>query len=347
MADPESSDSRGNDLPRAVARAGNAAGFSRTNPLTGGSTIERVELIGPGPLVGTLTMPSSDSTGGAWAAVLLNSGHLHRVGPGRSYVELARRLASSGTTVLRLDFSGIGDSPGRPSSGPYDARRLEEARAAFDHLQRELGIRHFVPMGICSGADTAFELARHDARVSAAALINGRLTDATIYLDAEAELRRRWKTRGYRRRLLSPSSWLRLLTGRSDLTSLARTVIAPIRKRSAPSLPKQARLASLEELSRNGTKLLLVFSEGAIMWELLEHWLVDPAHWLRELGMSVERLRDADHVFTPIRSRQRLFEIIEDWLATATSAIGTDGLHDEGLDLNETRSGSERETDSL
>ncbi|HWU86648.1 MAG TPA: hypothetical protein VN253_05215, partial [Kofleriaceae bacterium] len=43
-------------------------------------------------------------------AVLLNSGLMHRVGPFRTGVELARSLAARGVRVLRYDRSGLGDS---------------------------------------------------------------------------------------------------------------------------------------------------------------------------------------------------------------------------------------------
>src|SRR5689334_20064244 len=58
-------------------------------------------------LVGIVTTPAetrADRTG----VILLNAGVVHRVGPNRLYVTLARRLAQAGLTVLRFDHSGIG-----------------------------------------------------------------------------------------------------------------------------------------------------------------------------------------------------------------------------------------------
>src|SRR5215472_19382863 len=48
--------------------------------------------------------------------ILLNPGIVHRVGPGRIYVKIARALAAKGFVVLRFDFSGIGDSAARHDS---------------------------------------------------------------------------------------------------------------------------------------------------------------------------------------------------------------------------------------
>ena len=41
------------------------------------------------------------------AVVLLNAGILHRVGPYRLHVDLARKLVSMNFTVLRFDLSGM------------------------------------------------------------------------------------------------------------------------------------------------------------------------------------------------------------------------------------------------
>jgi len=57
------------------------------------------------------------------AIVLLNAGVLHRVGPNRLYVKIARKLASAGFVVLRFDLSGIGDSKARRDNLPLSFER--------------------------------------------------------------------------------------------------------------------------------------------------------------------------------------------------------------------------------
>lgn len=61
------------------------------------------------PLVGIITHPEIDV--GLPTVILLNAGLIHRIGPNRVYVRLARHLAGLGFQVLRFDLSGIGDSP--------------------------------------------------------------------------------------------------------------------------------------------------------------------------------------------------------------------------------------------
>ena len=59
--------------------------------------------------VGIVTEPAAKHTSPSLpAVVILNSGVIHRVGPNRIYVALARDLAALGFPVLRFDLSGIG-----------------------------------------------------------------------------------------------------------------------------------------------------------------------------------------------------------------------------------------------
>ena len=90
-------------------------------------------------LVGILTEPQQAA--GARerpAVVILNAGIIHRVGPNRLHVQLARALAQAGVTVLRFDMSGIGDSPNRHDVlSPLEAA-MADIREALDwHPQHD------------------------------------------------------------------------------------------------------------------------------------------------------------------------------------------------------------------
>ncbi len=77
---------------------------------------ERAVVFGDPPdLVGVLTEP--DGVCRDRGVIILNAGIIHRVGPNRLHVRMARALASLGFPVLRFDFSGQGDS-GRRVDGP-------------------------------------------------------------------------------------------------------------------------------------------------------------------------------------------------------------------------------------
>lgn len=128
-------------------------------------------------LFGMLVPPPSPPAPGRPAIVLLDAGTVNRVGPHRLYVRLARRFAALGFAVLRVDLSGIGDSPaaeGTADNLTYPEGGLADVSAAMDCLGRETGARRFVIAGLCSGADLAFQAARHDARVAGAVMMNPR-----------------------------------------------------------------------------------------------------------------------------------------------------------------------------
>ena len=97
---------------------------------------------------------------------MLNAGVIHRIGPHRFNVKLARALASQGAAVLRMDLSGQGDSGVHPQALPFQEQAIADLRAAMDHLQRICSVDRFVIAGICSGAFNGLATALVDERVA-------------------------------------------------------------------------------------------------------------------------------------------------------------------------------------
>jgi dienelactone hydrolase len=105
--------------------------------------------------------------------VLANAGCINRVGPHRTYVTMARRWARLGFDVLRVDLSGIGDSPfvpGAQENVTYPPTGLEDLREAV----RSVGSGSAIIAGLCSGGDYAFQLGAHDPGIVGAWLLNPR-----------------------------------------------------------------------------------------------------------------------------------------------------------------------------
>ena len=118
-----------------------------------GAIAEEVVALGPRALVGVISRPRGGSDLSAPVAVFLNTGSEPHVGPGRAWVEYARRLAADGYTALRVDFSGWGESPdhGHAPGRPYDAH-CEEETIEIVRALRERGHEKIVLVGLCAGA---------------------------------------------------------------------------------------------------------------------------------------------------------------------------------------------------
>ena len=148
--------------------------------------------------------------------ILLNAGTVHRVGSHRLYVPMARRWAALGFHVLRVDLSGIGDSPvpaGHPENLTYPRDGLEDARAAMDFLTETTTSGKFIVAGLCSGGDIAFQLGFKEPRVASAIMMNPRTFLVNDLGMVDSYERARWSQQAVAR----SDSWKDLLSGDVNL----------------------------------------------------------------------------------------------------------------------------------
>src|SRR4249920_1391880 len=121
-----------------------------------GEPIVRDEVIRLGPegqLVGILSHPPGENLPGRPdpmgktaprpSFVILNAGVLHRVGPHRLHVVLARRIAAAGMAGLRLDLGGIGDSIASSDAATFRDSAVADTRVAMTALTEALGSARF------------------------------------------------------------------------------------------------------------------------------------------------------------------------------------------------------------
>jgi len=95
----------------------------------GTAIVETPVALGPAGLFGVVTDAPGRTAGPT--AVFLNVANEHRLGPARLWVDLARRWAESGIRSVRVDLSGLGDSPTRH---PDQRRFVTRAPEAFDDV---------------------------------------------------------------------------------------------------------------------------------------------------------------------------------------------------------------------
>lgn len=285
---------------------------------------ERALLFGEKKsLVGVVTEPPSPPSPARPAVLFLNAGVLHRVGPNRVHVRLARELTGDGFVCLRFDFSGLGDSRPRPDPISFAQAVVKETSDGMDLLASSHGARTFLLVGMCSGADNALRVGARDSRVAGAALIEPYSVPAPGFL-----------LYSYREKLLNPLSWWRLLRGRSEVLG----ALKPRRRASAAEPPAAAEAESLvptrEELVRQVGTLLdrhaplcFVYSEGSpAYFNYLSILRRDVRRALRDGRARLHVLKRTDHVFTPLAAQDSLAAAVREWALAAAGRPPSAGL---------------------
>lgn len=276
---------------------------------------EDAVLIGKNrTLVGVLTRPPNPQPQARPAILILNAGFVHRVGPNRMHVTMARKFAEFGHYVLRFDFSGIGDSVNRTDQLPLLDAALSEIKAAIDWLTSASLMPQVILIGLCSGADHAVLYGWRDPRVVGLVLLDPSVPPTIRYY---------WYY--ILNRLARPRSWLNALFGESHVRRLVleRINFAVIGNRSSATLSLQHRSvrAQLEEVYRKtveaGIKLLCVFAENtqrhSYRDQLLDAFPLVP--FARNL--KLEFFEASDHYFTAERDRAKLTKLIIEWASSA------------------------------
>jgi pimeloyl-ACP methyl ester carboxylesterase len=258
-------------------------------------------------MVGVLTEP--DAPTNAPHLLVFNSGFVHRVGPGRLAVDIARRVATVGVPTLRFDFSGIGDSA--PRVPPLDpiACGIADAREAMDHLGTAHGAQKFVLLGLCSGARHAHHVALADPRVVGVALLDGYAFPTVRSMAMEV-----------RERLEEPRALLagayrrarRLLDGKQP------EVAAPSafdREGFFPEDVSRPQMAKdLQTLAARGVGMLNVFS-GEWRTYRYEGQLQAAFPDVPLRSVLTERfIESADHLYFTPPERVTMLEILTNWL---------------------------------
>ena len=265
-------------------------------------------------LVGIFTEPGSATVGSKPPTIILsNAGLVHRVGPNRIYVRMARKFAEMGFPVFRFDFSGIGDSEVRRDNLPFEESRHRELQDAMNLLVDTKGINKFILMGICSGAVASFKTACQDPRVVALAQINPQGYDAAQVSYAKG--RNLW--RGI---LSNPASSLKQgvskykTWGKADYLKLVAQLGGGLTGKSKVVASAHQVTDGFRRLEQRGVHHLLVYSAGDPGLDYREVILEHESDQLRSSGrLRVEVIQQADHLFTPLKSQEDLLRVVQDW----------------------------------
>ncbi|MGC9982342.1 MAG: alpha/beta fold hydrolase [Polyangia bacterium] len=278
---------------------------------------ERIAQFGPGQTLMGIETPGAPNQSHparpTW--VFPNAGVVHRAGPHRLTVKLARRVALAGFPALRFDLSGLGDSRAR-SATTFEQAAVQDIRDAMDHLEQTTKASRFVLCGLCSGADNSVRAALADPRIAAIALL-----DPYAYRTIGFHVRR------LVRRASNPASWQTLAARmggvrrrfarqpRPALASDAESDGAPPRPMYGRPFPERSAFAAdLRRIVDRGAHIFIVYSGG--MDELYNHAGQFKAAFRRyRLGERIrtEFLPACNHTYTEIAQQRRLGDLLVAW----------------------------------
>jgi pimeloyl-ACP methyl ester carboxylesterase len=263
--------------------------------------------------MGILTTPEPVNPSSV-ACLLLNVGLTHRIGPRRLNVKLARRLARDGIPSLRLDLSGIGDSPahGRTS---FREQAIGDLRAAMDQVEASTGIRRFVVLGICSGATNGYWLAQVDPRVVGLLMFDG-FTFPTLKTQLIHDVTRirqaKWgvvfsKGLGRIKRMLGIAAprGSSIFNDVSDLTNPSRSEFQAV----------------MDTLTTRGVAVYLIYSGSLLVQHNYHEQLRDAfPHALFVGRIRYDYMPDVDHTPTPLAAQRKLADAMCEWVGQIAHA---------------------------
>lgn len=271
-------------------------------------------------LVGTLALPATPASQ-PMGILLFNAGVVHRIGPHRINVKLARHLASLGFPSLRFDLSGQGDSRASSSAASYREQAVIDLRAAMDHMERTAGVRRFAIVGICSGANHGLACALADDRVAGLWMLDGhayptRRTRWLLY-------RRKFEQRG----LLSSAAW-----AVQRLAALPGQLVRRFGRGAGEKVddgrvtPPAAEFAqALQTIVDRGVAVSMMYS-GSLLntYNYPEQFMDVFGTYPFARRIRCEFAPDIDHTVTPVSAQRKLLALVADWardLSRATTPI--------------------------
>jgi hypothetical protein len=273
--------------------------------------IERPVALGqPSPLVGVLTEPDAGhASPDVPAVILLNAGLLHRVGPHRLYVDVARELAAAGFLTVRMDLAGLGDSAARRDQRSFEEGSVDDTLRVMNYLSEKRGCHSFIIGGLCSGADNAFWASVVDPRIV-----------GVMLLDWYAYRTPRFYLHHYGPRLLRPRAWANKLAGMAwqlrqgqaqAQVPAGEVQINPF-ARAFP--PKEQIAPLLQGVIERGIRMLCVYTRGQLDFYNYRSQFRDMFRSVHLDGqVRTEFLETADHTFTLRRDQLRLRETVTNW----------------------------------
>lgn len=263
--------------------------------------MEEVIHIGDDGQFGLLTRARSVPKG--ICVVLLNAGLIHRTGPQRLHVELARSLAACGYDAFRFDLPGIGDAALASAQSPQQV--LDRV---FDLVLARTGAGGLIVGGICSAADLGWRVALQEDRVRGLLLIDPMAVKGRWYGAGKLRLAMRSPLRQWPAKLLR-----RLRAGAAASTAASPAASPSIEDYRDWPAPDEFRRQAQELLAR-GVRILALYTGGVADYMLharqIEGTFGDAC---RHPALRARFDPSLDHILFAASDRRRVVAEIVSW----------------------------------
>ena len=260
--------------------------------------------------------------------VLTNSGSVHRVGPNRVYVQLARSLASEGYPVLRFDLSNLGDSVlGKPENenNPYSEYAMHDIAIILELMEKEYGFNSFIISGICSGAHNAFHaglIMPKSHNIKETIIINplrfysdgfeNKKSMPTYQVERDSQQ--------YNESLYSLEKWKKLLSGKVDLIYLSSFIYQKTLKTLTSNIQASAEKIGIYSGSRltkdlkkyvhNNIKIsFFIASKDPGKKLLMNESRIVVNTMIKSNQMDIYEVPNADHTFSSLNCRKEFVRL--------------------------------------
>lgn len=244
-------------------------------------------------------------------------GPQYRVGSHRIFVQIARRIASSGLPAMRFDYRGMGDS----WADLRDFKAVDDdIRSAVDTFFVQVPtLKRVVLWGLCDGASASCMYAPQDKRIQGLILLN-----PWVHTPAGAATTR--LKHYYLKRLISKAFWQKLLSGRVSFGESLRGLYGTLKqslaqRRSTGSAPSQNSQAPLPErmalqLKASKAPVAIALSElDQIAQEFADQAMPSPS-WRAALDaqcIEIAKLPGADHTLTSTEGLDQVMGLTVKW----------------------------------
>jgi hypothetical protein len=225
--------------------------------------------------------------------LMMNAGYLHRVGPFRLWVDLARQLAEQGIPSLRFDLAGLGDSASAREDSNAVKNAVDCLVAAMDDIERRIGKRQFIVTGLCSGADYAHPAAKADSRIR-----------GVVFIDGYGYRTRSYSIHHQLKRALSPRRWKNLISGAwSRDERVPAMATSDVRDFPPAAQVENELITFLEE----GRRLYFIYTAGVPEYFSYEQQFWDMFPKLKpHAGLRYQYYPKTDHTFALVQERAEL-----------------------------------------